>query len=136
VLLVEDNPTDIFVIKEVLEGCGLNLRLQVARNGQEALFYLRRLGDDKAACPALVLLDLNLPKVAGMEVLRELRHISQCKRTRVVVVSSSGAEADRAAAQQLGADGYFEKPPDLSAYNQLAQVIRNVLRETEDSSGS
>jgi CheY-like chemotaxis protein len=132
VLLVEDNPTDIFVIKEVLEGCGLDLQLQIARNGQEALYYLRRLGGDRTPCPALVLLDLNLPKVAGLEVLRELRNGLDCKGTPVIIVSSSNAEADRAAARHMGAEGFFEKPADLAGYAELAQVVKQVLLSTDE----
>src|SRR5207302_3257925 len=94
VLLVEDNPTDVFVIKEVLDGSGLNLRLRVANNGQDALSYLHSEND---SCPSLVLLDLNLPKVAGIEVLKQLRTGSRCKCTPVIVLTSSTAETDRTA---------------------------------------
>jgi len=128
VLLVEDNPTDAFVIKEVLEGCGLNLRLRVAVNGQDALQYLQDVaGNENSPCPALVLLDLNLPRIGGIEVLRELRRGSRCNRTPVIIVTSSAAEADRIAAQRLSVEAYFQKPRDLTAYMELAQVIKSVL---------
>lgn len=127
-LVVEDNPTDVFVIKEVLEECGLDLRLHLASNGQEALTYFEELArDEKAFCPALVLLDLNLPKVAGVEVLKALRSSSRCQRTPVIVVTSSAAVSDRLAAQKLGAEGYFEKPSDLAAYMKLAELIKGIL---------
>ncbi len=127
VLLVEDNPTDVFVIKEVLESSGLNLGIHVTTNGQEALVYLRDLTrDQKAVCPVLVLLDLNLPKVTGIEVLRELR-ASRCSRTPVIVVTSSSAETDRYTAQQLGATAYFQKPTTLAEYMELAELIKRVL---------
>ncbi len=132
-MLVEDNLTDVFVIKEVLEECGLNLRLEIVRNGQEALHYLQALAqDEEALCPALVLLDLNLPKVGGVEVLRELRSGSRCQSTPVIVVTSSAAGADRVAAQRLGAEGYFQKPSDLTAYMELAQLIKRVLEKARD----
>jgi len=125
VLVVEDNPTDMFIMREVLERCGLNLR--IASNGQEALLFLQNLErDEKSPCPALVLLDLNLPKVAGIEVLRELRR-SRCSRTPVIIVTSSIAEADRVAAQRLDADAYFQKPKDLPEYMELAHVIKRIL---------
>ena len=127
-MLVEDNPTDVFVIKEVLDGIGRNLRLQVAANGQEALFYLR---SSATACPALILLDLNLPKVAGIDVLKELRTSSRCKHTPVIVLTSSTAESDRAATRSLGAEAYFQKPGDLAAYGQLAQLIKQILHFTD-----
>jgi CheY-like chemotaxis protein len=128
VLLVEDNATDIFIIREVFERSGLNLRLRISRDGREALQYLQDLEEDQSStCPVLVLMDLNVPKVEGIEVLRQLRHGSRCKRTPVIVVTSSSAERDRAAAQRLGAEAYFQKPTDLTAYMELAQLIKSVL---------
>jgi CheY-like chemotaxis protein len=136
VLLVEDNPTDLFVIQEALERSGLNLKLHVATNGDEALRYLQELAaSEKASCPDLVLLDLNLPKVDGIAVLRYLRTNSPCSRAPVIVVTSSNAESDRAAVRRLGAEAYFHKPTDLSAYLQLTQVVQRVLRSVEDNRG-
>jgi len=128
VLLVEDNPTDILVISEVLKGCGLHSSLRIARDGQTAVKYLRDvMADNAAPCPMLVLLDLNIPKISGIEVLRELRAGSRCNRTPVIIVTSSSAETDRAAARELGADAYFRKPVDLAAYMELANLIRAVI---------
>ena len=127
-LLVEDNPTDVFVINEVLARCGVDFKLHVARNGQEALSYLQEIANNEgASCPALVLLDLNLPKVAGLEVLKALRSASRCKQVPVIIVTSSMADGDRLAAQRLGAEAYFQKPVDLTAYMELAPLIRKVL---------
>ena len=131
-MLVEDNPTDVFVIKEAIERSGLNLNLRIASNGQEALLYLQDLAaSDKPLCPALVLLDLNLPKVGGIEVLRRIRSSSPCSRTPVIVVTSSTAEADRAAVRRLGAEAYFQKPTSLSAYMELTEVVKRVLRSVD-----
>ena len=133
VLVVEDNPTDVFVIKEVLQSCGCDLRVTIAKDGQEALLYLRALvRDTNAECPAVILLDLNLPKVTGVEVLAEFRKCPRCKRTPVIIVTSSSAAADRVMAQRLGAEAYFQKPSDLAAYMGLAQVVRRVLHVGED----
>jgi chemotaxis family two-component system response regulator Rcp1 len=134
VLLVEDNETDVFVIKEVLKRSGLNLQLHVVRDGQAALLYLQEASnDEKSAGPALILLDLNIPKVAGLEVLRRIRSGSHFSRARVVVVSSSDSESDRNAARRLGAEVYFRKPTDLTAYMELAGVIRRVLPPESES---
>ncbi len=128
VLLVEDNATDVFVIKKVLADCGPGLDVRVARDGQDALRYIRALATDpSAACPALVLLDLNIPKITGQEILRELRSGSRCNLIPVIIVTSSGAEADRAAAKLLRADGYFKKPNSIAAYKELGELVRNVL---------
>jgi DNA-binding response OmpR family regulator len=131
-LLVEDSPTDVFVIKEALARTGLDLTVRVARDGEEALRYLREIaGNEKTPCPALVLLDLNLPKVAGFEVLKELRAKSRCQHTPVIVVTSSKTEQDRFAARRLGADEYFQKPKDLTEYMDLARLVRRVLGAPE-----
>lgn len=131
VLLVEDNPTDLYVIRLVLERCELDLELRVARDGEDALHYLEDIGRQKCACPALVLLDLNVPKIGGIEVLRRLRHASPCNRIPVIVVTSSGEPADRAETHKLGADAFFQKPADLAAYMQLVPLVKSVLGRSE-----
>ena len=105
-MLVDDNPTDVFVIREVIEECGLNLRLRTASDGQDALRYLQDAAGGN--CPALILLDLNLPKIPGVEILRQLRYDSPCNKTPVIVVTSSTAESDRTAVERLGAQAYFQ----------------------------
>jgi CheY-like chemotaxis protein len=127
VLLVEDNPTDVFVIKEALDASGLKLDVRIVSDGQDALRYLQLAGTGKAPCPALILLDLNIPKVAGIEVLRHLRTNSRCRHTPVIVVTSSTAETDRAAVERFGAEAYFQKPKNLAAYMELAPLVKNVL---------
>jgi CheY-like chemotaxis protein len=132
VLLVEDSPTDIFVITEVVEACGLGLRLEIARNGREALTYLEELAKGRELpCPALVLLDLNLPKVNGIEFLRQLRNNSRCHGMRVIVVTSSTAEGDRKAVQSLGVEAYFQKPRSLAAYSGLGELAKRHLAPRE-----
>jgi len=128
VLLLEDNETDEFVIREVLEQSGHVFRVDVARDGHDAVEYLRKVEDDEEMpCPALILLDLNVPKISGSEVLRQVRRSSRCSRTPVIVVSSSDSESDRAAAQSLGVQAYFRKPANLKAYLDLIDVIKQVL---------
>jgi two-component system response regulator len=129
VLLVEDNPTDVFVMKDVLREYGLDLELRVAEDGDHALRYLEELErTENLQCPALVLLDLNLPKVSGVEVLRRLRGASRCRNVPVVVVSSSIADSDQASTRELNVQAYFEKPSDLNAYANLARIIKEALQ--------
>jgi two-component system, response regulator len=113
----------------VLKESGLRVQLQTADNGQEALLLLEETGDEEFRCPALVLLDLNLPRISGLEVLRRLRSGERCRETPVIVVTSSSAEEDHLAAERLGANAYFEKPVDLASYRELAEVIRKVLAQ-------
>jgi CheY-like chemotaxis protein len=134
VLLVEDNATDIFVIQRVLGLCNLPFGLRIAKDGHDAVLYLKDVAEQQSACPELVLLDLNVPKVNGLEVLRQLRTTSPCNRVPVIVVTSSSDAADRAEAQRLGADAYFQKPTDLTAYMDLVQLIRRVVKCGEEPS--
>ena len=132
VLILEDNPRDVFVIRYVLDSCGLDLDIRTVDDGAEALRYLREVDRDLSLpCPALILLDLNIPKVDGFEVLRFLREESRCDQTLVVVVTSSGTVPDRATADFLGVEGYFQKPTDLTAFMELAEVIKRVLQYSE-----
>jgi two-component system response regulator len=85
--------------------------------------------DERSECPALVLLDLNLPKISGMEVLRQIRSVRRFDGTPVIVVSSCNAEPHRAALRTLGAKAYFQKPQDLSEYMELRHIINGVLGE-------
>jgi CheY-like chemotaxis protein len=134
VLLVEDNPTDVFVIREVLHTTGLDLRIRVMGNGQEALLYFENISrDEKASCPSLVLLDLNLPRVTGIEVLKALRSNAKCRFTPVIIVTSSTAEEDRVATGKLGVEGYFEKPGDLAPYRELALLVKRVVGHNNPS---
>ena len=123
VLVVEDDPDFVDLLKDVLDR--ERHKVKAADTLRKALQCLQTVEVD------LVLLDLNLPKVAGLEVLRELRASSPCKDTPVIVVTSSTAGADRAAVQRLGAQAYFQKPTDLKAYMELALVIKRVLKIVE-----
>jgi CheY-like chemotaxis protein len=128
VLLVEDNPMDVFIIEEILRESGLNLRLDVVKDGQDALTYLRNAAvAEETSVPALVLLDLNLPRVSGIEVLTELKKDSRLGAIPVIIVSSSMAPPDQVATSRLGAAGYFQKPNDLAAYRRLLEVIEGIF---------
>jgi len=134
ILLVEDNPTDVYVIKRILDESRLDVRVEIARDGQEALRYFDNLGGDESRpCPAVVLLDLNIPKVGGFEVLRKIRSLPRCVQTPVIIVTSSNAQDDRITAQQLKADAYFEKPSDLRTYMKLGRLVGELLRTNQES---
>lgn len=131
---MEDNDTDIYVIRKILDNDHPNLQLHLLRDGADALAYFAKLNaDDKLALPSLVLLDLSLPKVSGVEVLKELRSSPRCKSTRVIVVSSSDSQLDMDVVHQLGVQSYFVKPRDLAAYMGLSKVIASVLPPSEGS---
>jgi CheY-like chemotaxis protein len=129
VLLVEDNETDVYVIRSMLRRNRINVNLQVALDGEKALAVLQRLEADRSApCPRLILLDLNLPRISGLEVLRHIREFTRCGRVPVIVITSSRSATDRAGLAKLNADAHFVKPPDLASYDELAAMVRDIVR--------
>ena len=124
ILLVEDNPGDARLTQEALtEGRVLN-RLTVVPDGVEALEFLRRKGKyASAARPDLILLDLNLPKKDGREVVAEIKADPDLRRIPVVILTSSQAEQDIIKTYNLGANCYVTKPVDL---DQFLGVIRSI----------
>jgi CheY-like chemotaxis protein len=130
ILLVEDNPTDVFVIRQVVKECGLECELQVAIDGESAIELLRKVeADINVTCPALVLLDLNLPKLSGVDVLKLVRQGKRCSQVPIVIVTSSDSTGDMAAIQAGGATAYFRKPSDLTRFMDLGKLIGQVLGE-------
>ncbi len=117
VLLVEDNPTDAELTLRALRGKGLRNNFVVARDGQEALDFLFAQGAyadrNMGKSPKLVLLDLRLPKVDGIEVLRKIKSDERTKMIPVVVLTSSRQEPDIEKCYQLGANSYIVKPVDF-----------------------
>jgi CheY-like chemotaxis protein len=115
ILLVEDNPDDADLTLRALTRHNLANRVLVARDGAEALEFL--LGDNpKAAAPKVILLDLKLPKIDGLEVLRRLKADDRTKAIPVVVLTSSNEEPDITSSYQLGANSYIVKPVDFEAF--------------------
>lgn len=124
ILLVEDNPGDIDLIKEALEDAGVTNKLNVVRDGQEALAYLRKEGSyAKAKRPGIILLDLNLPRKDGREVLKEVKADANLRSIPVIVLTTSGDEEDIARAYDLRANCYITKPMD---FEQFMRVIRSM----------
>jgi chemotaxis family two-component system response regulator Rcp1 len=137
VLLVDDNPGDVFIITEILGQCGLHFEITVIAHGENAISFLQSLeANPNAQCPALVLLDLNLPGISGAEVLTHIRRHMRCCQVPVVIITSSDSPSDRRTVQQLGANVYFRKPTDLLAYRELGNIVRQVLDTPPQSVGS
>jgi CheY-like chemotaxis protein len=126
ILLVEDNRSDAFIIREILRRRGLDAGLQVITDGDLALKFWDRVEND-GPCPDLVLLDLNLPKLSGIQVLQRIRGAKRCQNVPVVIVSSSKSPADVASAEALGVSVYFQKSTDLAAFMELGAVVAGLL---------
>ena len=130
ILLVEDNPGDVFLVRRALEKNGLHVNLVVAEDGQAGLLMVDRVdADDSLACPALALLDLNLPRATGNRVLARIRQSRRCATIPIIIVTSSDSSLDREAAAKLGATGYCQKPGDLAGFMRLGHVVRDALGE-------
>jgi len=127
ILLVEDNPDDEALTIRALKQHNIANEVVVARNGAEALDYLlgtgAHQGRDLDNTPAVVLLDLKLPKIDGLEVLKQLRAHERGKHQPVVVLTSSKEEADLAESYGRGANSYIRKPVD---FEQFSEAIRQV----------
>ena len=126
VLLVEDDPGDIELTKEAIEKARLSINLNVVRDGEEAMTYLRRKGEfDKAVRPDLVLLDLNMPRKDGREVLREIRSDPDLTSLPVVILTTSDADEDILRTYDLGANCYVTKPVGLEQFMKVVQTVGN-----------
>mgnify|MGYP003577152523 FL=1 len=119
ILLVEDNPHDLELTLIALSKSQLANEVVIARDGAEALDYLHRRGEYKdrtVGNPAVVLLDLKLPKVDGLEVLREIRHSDSLKSMPVCMLTSSKEEQDVVRSYELGVNAYVVKPVDFTEF--------------------
>jgi CheY-like chemotaxis protein len=124
ILLVEDNPGDVRLTIEGLKEAKVRNNLHVARDGVEALEFLRRQAQfSDAVRPDLILLDLNLPRIDGREVLAEVKSDPDLKTIPVVVLTTSSAEQDILHSYQLQANCYITKPVDLE---QFIKVVRSI----------
>ena len=115
-LLVEDDPSDVWLVREALRLAQFPVRLTVVRDGLEATRYLHRVCGDPNICPDLVLLDLNLPRRNGREVLADIQRSGALRSIPVVILTSSSAEEDRRQAFHLKASGFMTKPSSLPDY--------------------
>ena len=124
VLLVEDNPGDVRLTREALKEGKIRNNLHVARDGVEALAFLRREGGHAdAPRPDVILLDLNLPRKSGREVLSEVKQDPALRQIPVVILTSSQAEEDICRAYDLHANCYISKPVDL---DQFIRVVKSI----------
>jgi CheY-like chemotaxis protein len=126
ILLVEDNPRDLELTLAALERCQLANVIAIARDGAEALDYLHVRGDfsdREAGDPAVVLLDLKLPKVDGLEVLQEIKADAALRRIPVVMLTSSREERDVVRSYELGVNAFVVKPVDFTEFFKAIQEL-------------
>ena len=126
ILLVEDNPADVRLTVEALKEEKVHSTLHIVNDGEEALDFLRKQGTfSNAIRPDLILLDLNLPKIDGREVLKEIKNDEKLKSIPVVVLTASKAEEDIVKSYNLHANCYITKPVDLKQFIKVARSIQD-----------
>ncbi len=126
VLLVEDSPGDVRLTREAFRDANRSIQLHVAADGMEAMAFLRREGQHRGAPrPDLILLDLNLPKMDGREVLAHIKADDDLKTIPTVILTTSDAEADIVRSYELQANCYLTKPVQLEAFESLVKSIND-----------
>jgi len=131
ILLTEDDPTDALLLRRALDAAGVASRLEVASTGEEAIAYLsgegRYADRDLHPLPSLVLLDIRLPRMSGLEILEWIRQQAQFKRLPVIMLTSSGQAANIRHARDAGASAYHEKPAGPEG---LVELVRSFNRSS------
>jgi two-component system, chemotaxis family, response regulator Rcp1 len=141
ILLIEDSPSDVRLVREALKENSMPVQMTVARDGVEAMDYLHQAERGAISRPDLVLLDLNLPRTNGREVLAEVKGSPALKLIPVVVMTSSRSDEDVQQAYQLNANCYITKPADLPDYVRVLRSIEEfwfataTLPDTKNSPG-
>lgn len=124
VLLVEDDPGDVFLIREAMKNSSLDFDVHVADNGEKALDYLyRRTTFVAVERPDLIMLDLNLPRINGLEVLREIKSVPELSSIPVIVLTTSKNEADASMCRTLGASEFLSKPPSFEEFLEIGKQL-------------
>jgi CheY-like chemotaxis protein len=128
IVLAEDNPADVELVREALREHNIRCDLRVIADGEQALAFIDRLDlDTKIPCPDVFLLDLHLPKHDGDEILSYFRASERCGKSPVVVLTSSDAIRDQQIAEKHAAVHYFRKPLSLGQFMQLGKIVKEVI---------
>lgn len=129
ILLAEDNAADVFLVQAALQAHQVDACLEVVKDGEAAIRFIERAEDSTdTPCPQLILLDLNLPRKSGFEVLARLRQSKTCSHALVVVISS--CQAPPRETESLNADRFFTKPSDYDQYMRLGAIVKQLLEST------
>ena len=128
ILVVEDAEPDAYLVREALEHSGLSFDLHILDDGEKAVDFFDSVErDDSLPRPNILLLDLNLPKKSGSQVLERVRRSRACANIPVVILTSSDSPKDKSQAAQLGATQYFRKPSRLDEFMRLGPLVRELL---------
>jgi chemotaxis family two-component system response regulator Rcp1 len=130
IFLAEDNPGDVRLIREALKLHEVSFDLHVFDDGDKALGFIGRLADPEEVCPDVILLDLNLPRTDGRDILKRVRQISRTQSVPVIVLSSSESPKDRAEAVSLGANRYVRKPSTFDEFMAIGALVKELVHST------
>ena len=137
IVLVEDAEPDVLLVREALEQSGLDFDLQVFDDGEQGVEFIETMDRDvNLHRPHLFLLDLNLPKKTGGQILERVRQSPTCGQVPVVILTSSDSQKDKAQAAFLNATGYFRKPSRLDEFMKLGPYVRDLLQRQSEANGS
>lgn len=136
ILVIEDAAPDVYLIREALKRAGLDFQLTVLDDGEKAMGFIDDLERGAVEHPAVVLLDLNLPKRSGDLILDRIRHTECCRGVPVIIVTSSDSPKDKAETARLGATEYFRKPSKLSEFMELGSVVSRHLGASGSQAGN
>lgn len=121
------------LVEEALQLYGVDVQMHVVEDGEEACAFIERAEHDATApCPSVLLLDLNVPKKTGIEVLQRVRESGRCGDIPVVIFTSSNSPQDRNETSRLGASRYFQKPTRYDQFLKIGEVLKDVLNETKN----
>ncbi len=124
IFLAEDHEGDVFLVRRALNRMSRGYDLTVARNGEDALAMLNTI---EGKFPDLIVLDLNLPRISGIELLSRLRAVENFRKTPIIIFTSSDSPRDRELALSLGANLYVRKPTDLDSFMKLGYTIEEII---------
>lgn len=131
-LLVEDNHADVLLVQEAIELHSVPIDLHIVNDGDQAVKFIERADTDpEAPRPELLILDLNLPKRDGREVLHRLRASGKCRNIPVLILTSSELPKDRDELYKLGANGYFRKPSSYDQFMRVGEVVKALLNDSQ-----
>lgn len=130
IFLAEDNPGDVFLVRRALDFYRIEYELSLATNGEEAISLVRKAEDGEFLID-LMLVDLNLPRYDGGQIVTAARSGKILGKTPIIILTSSDSPHDRFRLSQLGASLYFRKPADLNAFMEVGKLVQDVITETE-----
>lgn len=131
-LLAEDNPADVLLVEEAIKLYRLPIQLHVVQDGELAANYFERAESDPSLpCPSLLILDLNLPKLSGKEVLERVRSTVKSRNIPVLIITSSDLSVEREQLRILGADRYFRKPIDYEQFLKIGLILEELINRPE-----